>query len=182
MPDGSAEKGQGTVEWVALILLLALVLGAFLTLRQRAPDTDLGARVAARITCAAAGSCGGGRIAEPLPALGLAAPGAAVLGAALPGGLPPTAPGRRARAGRPVWLQGPSRVAAALRSGRAAAALRGLRRASSAVAKRAWLGCLAYGRHRWEREHPALLPRAMPPRDALAIANECINPFSFVGG
>jgi hypothetical protein len=47
-------SGQATVEWVALVLMAALVLGALAAVRSPASDRDLGTVLARRITCAAA--------------------------------------------------------------------------------------------------------------------------------
>jgi hypothetical protein len=61
MRSRSAERGQATVEWVALVLGVALALGALAGgLRGAAEDgspTELGEAVAKRITCAARDAC-----------------------------------------------------------------------------------------------------------------------------
>jgi hypothetical protein len=56
-------------------------------------------------------------------------------------------------------------------------ALRGVRE----VAKRAWIVCLGYRRFRYERDHPRAPMEGMPVDEALDIANDCLNPFSFFG-
>ncbi len=55
------ERGQSTVEWVALLLLLALLFLGLLAAGGRIPGTGLAASIASRILCAAAltDSCGG---------------------------------------------------------------------------------------------------------------------------
>jgi hypothetical protein len=56
------ERGQSTVEWVALLLLVSLLLAGLLAAGVRVPGASLARAVASRILCAAslAGSCGTG--------------------------------------------------------------------------------------------------------------------------
>jgi hypothetical protein len=51
------ESGQATIEWLGLVAVATLVLGALAAFRAPQPDRELGAVVAKRITCAAAGTC-----------------------------------------------------------------------------------------------------------------------------
>lgn len=55
------ERGQSTVEWAGLLLLIALLLAALVAAGVRVPGTALARAVASRILCAAslADSCGG---------------------------------------------------------------------------------------------------------------------------
>ena len=55
------EQGQSTVEWVGLLLLIALLLAALVAAGVRVPGTALARAVASRILCATslADSCGG---------------------------------------------------------------------------------------------------------------------------
>ena len=62
---------------------------------------------------------------------------------------------------------------------RAAAAFQALRGAGK-VAKKVWIVCLGYRRHRYELEHPRAPTEAMPVDEALDIANECLNPLGFL--
>jgi hypothetical protein len=62
---------------------------------------------------------------------------------------------------------------------RAAAAFQALRGAGE-VAKKVWIVCLGYRRHRYELEHPRAPTEAMPLDEALGIANECLNPLGFL--
>ena len=55
------ERGQATIEWLGLVAVAALLLGALAAFRAPQQDRELGAAVAKRITCAAAGTCGGRR-------------------------------------------------------------------------------------------------------------------------
>ena len=47
---GEAERGQATVEWTALLLLIALVLVAAGHLASRADGRELGSTLAAAVT------------------------------------------------------------------------------------------------------------------------------------
>jgi hypothetical protein len=66
------EEGQASVEWVGLVLLVAIVLAVLGALSGRAPASDrgLGEAVAQRLGCAARGSCG----AVPAPRVAAARP------------------------------------------------------------------------------------------------------------
>ncbi len=57
---GWGERGQGTVEWVGLVALVALLLVALVGIGVRVPGTELARAVASRILCAAsmADGCG----------------------------------------------------------------------------------------------------------------------------
>jgi len=150
------ESGQATVEWVGLVLLMALALGALVALwggpegEAASGDRELGRTVLERITCAARGACGGAEAA-----------GGALLAA---GPRAVAAP----RAARPSVAQATN----AFRS------LRGLR----LIAKRTWILCLGYKRWRYEQEHGLLPTQVLPVPEALRIANECLNPYSYLGG
>jgi hypothetical protein len=87
------ESGQAAVDWVALVLLAALVLTAGAALGKRAADRDLGDLVAKRI-------------ASP-PATARAAPTSA---ASAPSAAAPAAPARRAPAPRARPAAGASRA------------------------------------------------------------------------
>jgi hypothetical protein len=82
-----AERGQATVEWVGLLLGVALMLGALVAGGREAATgesaDELGEAVAERITCAARGAC----VAEKPPARQREAP------------RPPRSPRRQAGAG-----------------------------------------------------------------------------------
>jgi hypothetical protein len=55
------ERGQSTVEWVGLLLLISLLLAALVATGVRVPGTGLARAIASRILCAAslADACGG---------------------------------------------------------------------------------------------------------------------------
>jgi hypothetical protein len=52
--DGTSERGQGIVEWVGLVALVALLLVTLAGVGMRVPGTELARAVASRILCAAA--------------------------------------------------------------------------------------------------------------------------------
>jgi hypothetical protein len=56
----SAAAGQATVEWVGLLLLVALLLAALLAAGVRVPGAALAGAIAARMACALSlgGDCG----------------------------------------------------------------------------------------------------------------------------
>jgi hypothetical protein len=118
------ERGQATVEWIGLVLGVALLLGAVAAGGREAAKGEsadgLGEAVAERIVCAAKGACGAGAGGERL------------------GGAPGPPPGRRlgALGGRPS-PPAPSRHAGI----------------GQGVAKRAWFLCLGYRRWQYDREH-----------------------------
>jgi hypothetical protein len=152
------QRGQASVEWVGLVLVAALALGALAALRERAGDRSLGEAVARRFTCAARGACAAAAPAVPAAPVVPAAPGLA----GRPG---PRARGR-ARTGRP-------------RPARAVDALRRLR-AVGALAKRVWIVCLGYRRAMYELDHPRAPTEPMPLEEALEIADACLNPAAFL--
>jgi hypothetical protein len=151
------EAGQATVEWVGLVLLAALVLAGLLALVPRRDDS-LGGVVAERIVCAARGACGGGKASGPPAA-------------------PAPAPPPRERAGAPAPAPPPPPVSRA----RAADAFQRLRGVAE-IGKRTWILCLGYKRWRYELEHPRPPQDPLPVKEALRIANSCLNPLSFLGG
>jgi hypothetical protein len=144
---------------MGLVLLVALGLGALVAFRGEAEgeasseERGLGRTVLERITCAARESCGGDGAA-----------GGVALGTAPRG----TAAPHRPAAPRPTVAQATN----AFRS------LRGLR----LIAKRTWILCLGYKRWRYEQEHGLLPTQVLPVPEALRIANECLNPYSYLGG
>jgi len=140
----SSQHGQASIEWVGLVLLVALVLGALLSLAPRPQGPSLGHALAGTLTCPARSACVSQRTAAVT-------------------GLPPP-------------RAAPSRVAPE----RAAAAFRALRGVTT-IAKRAWIACLGWKRYRYELRHPEVtIPgRTMPLREALRIANDCLNPLNF---
>ena len=141
--------GQATIEWVGLVLVAALVLGALAAFRAPAQDRGLGTALARRITCAAGGACAATRAAVPPRALGLAGAGTSTLP-------------RHGRISRAQAVDAFRR-------------LRGLGR----LTNRIWIVCLGYRRFVYERRHLLEPGGAMPLDRALDIADDCLNPLSF---
>lgn len=54
-----SERGQASVEWVGLLLLVALVLGGLFTRAREVDGRSLGDQLAHRITCAGERACEG---------------------------------------------------------------------------------------------------------------------------
>jgi hypothetical protein len=155
-----AERGQATVEWVGLLLGVALVLGALAAGAREAATGEsadgLGEAVAERIVCGARGAggarapCQAGGVRREAPVPPQPRPGA-------PGPAPPAA--------------APHDQAGS-----------GLRALPGGVAKRGWILCLGYRRWQYEREHPRAPREGIPLRDTARIVNECVNPLSFLFG
>jgi hypothetical protein len=175
------ERGQATIEWTGLALLVAIVLGTLATLAPRVDGRGLGATVAHAITCAARGGCA----AELVPGNA---------GAGLRSGRPEQAaaeplsraaePGNAAadpRNASPTTRASPGPGVArppvpADRAAAASQALRGVRE----VARKVWIVCLGYRRYLYERDHPRVAADSMPLEEAVGIANECLNPLGFL--
>lgn len=150
------EGGQATVEWVALVLTAALVLGAGAALAGREADRGLGEEVAERIsrTASGVGRAPAGAVA-PRPAWRRAGPAAA--------------PRRSA-------FRVPAPPASAPRAVDAFRSLRGV----ADVARHTWIVCLGYRRWRYELEHPMAPTESLPLDEALGIANSCLNPYDYL--
>jgi hypothetical protein len=144
-------SGQATIEWVGLVLVAALVLGALAALRAPAQDRELGAVLARRITCAAGAAC-----------------------ADAPAGRRPPAP----LSALPVAPSPPLRERAAPRA-KAVDAFRRLRGVGK-LTNRIWIVCLGHRRWAYEREHVRGPGGTMPLGEALEAANTCLNPLSFL--
>jgi hypothetical protein len=146
--------GQATIEWVGLVLVAALALGAVAAYRAPGQDRSLGTRIAQRITCAAAdGKC---------------APGSAAVPAVRPSVAPPS----------PTPVRSVDRAVTRAGALEPLERLRGLGKWGGRV----WMVCLAYRRYIFERDHRLDAIRGMPLEEAVDIADECLNPLSFLGG
>ena len=159
------------MEWVGLLLALAVAFGALLAGGREAAKGEsadgLGEAVAERITCAVRGSCRAG-----------SAPGRGPVGPRAPGG--PRGPRPRPTPGAP---RGPKALATPIGRGvppRLAGSLSA--RGAGNVLKRAWILCLGYRRLRYDYEHPLTPRQAVPLHDALDMVNQCVNPLSFFFG
>jgi hypothetical protein len=191
------EHGQATVEWIGLVLAIALVLGA-LALGARgaangagggagskAGARELGQALAERITCAARGLPERHLAARALAARGpagaaacatgaSAGPGAGRVGARPP--LPPAVPPATRRV-LPRLPELPRR-----RRGGYGSRLERVGGRAGRLAEGAWIGCLGYGAMRYDLEHPRT-PREMRPIGAtMDIVADCLNPWELLFG
>jgi Flp pilus assembly pilin Flp len=146
------ESGQATVEWTALLLLIALVLVAAGHLASRADGRELGTTLAHSVT-------------HP------SHPASRQVGAPRPVRLPMAAVPRPGGGG----ARGLAREVLR-RAGREGARRAG--RGAGAVWRRAWFACLVYERMRYALRHPeSRLPGyTLPSGDALRIVNSCMSP------
>lgn len=171
-----SERGQATVEWIGIVLLVALALAGLSRFAPRAEGQDLGATLAHSVTCAARDSCrrcaardgcrhaqvvgiSSGRRTEYLP------PGREAFTA------PPLVP--HARQIRPATRPRlPSLRELAPR----------LRRGAGDAWRRAWIACLVYERFRYAFLHPeSRFPgHTIPLSELLRILNDCISPADLV--
>src|SRR5215217_6164403 len=212
MPGGrtvnavSCERGQASVEWVALALLVAIALGALARFAARADAGHLGAELTDTISCAVRGGCeakrGGERpSAATAPRRASSGRGPSGRRAAPTAGIPhdlvtapPPVPAAPRPSGAPRLgtrgLTGPG-----ARAGRSPAAVPWrrpprfamplVRRGGRGVGelwRRSWMLCLAYERVRYSVRHPEIgFPGAtVPMPEALRIANDCLSPVDMI--
>jgi hypothetical protein len=166
---GCGECGQATVEWIGILLLVALALAALARLAPRADGHALATTLAHSITAPKSqvvGIRGGKRTEYPPPeAEAFTAPPLVPVP-------PRVTPRPAARIPRILHPQLPA----------SPALLRRARRATGSAWRRAWYACLVYERFRWAFLHPeSRFPGyTMPPEEVLRIANDCISPVDLV--
>lgn len=150
-----SERGQATVEWVAVLLLVALALAALARLAPRADGHALATTLAHSISQPARHRA----TEDPPPRKAFVAP--------------PLVP-RPGQVHRSPALR--------VRLPASPALLRRVRRATGSAWRRAWYACLVYERFRWAFLHPeSRFPGyTMPPEEVLRIANDCISPVDLV--
>jgi hypothetical protein len=168
-----SERGQASVEWIALLLLLALGLAALARFAPRADASHLGAELLSTVTCAARGGCEAERGGPPPrggPSRLVTVPPLVPV-AARPGARPPRSP--LVRGGRPRLR---------LRRPQLAPLLRRARRGAGTLWRRAWILCLGYERVRYSALHPEIrFPhQTIPISEDLRIANDCLSPVDLV--
>jgi hypothetical protein len=171
-----SERGQASVEWIVLVLLLAAGLAALGRFAPRADAGHLGTELVSHLTCAARG-CDGERGVRPRG--GERTPrgtrGRLVtvppLVAVTPRNRRATRPDARPSL-RPPRSAGPLILRAGRRAGRRAGALW----------RRAWVLCLGYERVRYSVLHPEIrFPhQTIPVSEDLRIANDCLSPVDLV--
>ncbi len=154
-----SERGQASLEWIVLVLLLALALAALARFAPRADAGDLGAELVSTVTCAARGGCAA-QHSGGAPTRFVTAPP-----------LLPLAP--RGRRNTRPWLRPPRSAAPILRrAGRSAGLLW----------RRSWMICLGYERVRYSVLHPEIrFPNAaIPLSEGVRIANDCLSPVDLI--
>jgi hypothetical protein len=177
------ERGQASVEWIGLLLAIALAMGALAlgargAAREGGAGRELGVAVAERITC-------GARVLGPGADGGPAPAGARRCGPAAGGSL---AARRRGRPGVPAVPPFARRALPRLRrdpdrprSGARARVERAGRRAAQ-MAEGAWLACLGIEALRYDLQHPRA-PHEMRPIEAtLDIVGNCVSPWEGLFG
>jgi hypothetical protein len=156
-----SERGQASVEWVAVALLLALGLAALARFAPRADAGQLGAELVKTVTCAARGGCEAKR-----------------------GARPPRSPAGRLVTVPPLVPVAPrTRSPTSVRGRRFDGQLiRRARRSAGTLWRRAWLLCLGYERVRYSVLHPEIrFPhQTIPLSEDLRIANDCLSPVDLV--
>jgi hypothetical protein len=153
-----SERGQATVEWIGIVLLLALTLAALSRFAPSAEGQDVGATLARSLTCAARDGCRRPQVVR-----------AQTVREAF------TAP---PLVSHPRQIRPPTRPR--LPSLRELAPR--LRRGAGDAWRRAWIACLVYERFRYAFLHPeSRFPgHSIPPPELLRIANDCISPVDLV--
>src|SRR4051812_15462406 len=146
-----SERGQATVEWIGLLLLVALALAALSHLAPPADGQDLGTKLAHSVTGAAA------RKASSTPTR--------------------SAGGPRAPLPRPLPAGGPA-LGGRVRLPELPSSLRRAQRGAGAPWERAWVALLVYERTRYALAHPeSRFPGyTLPFDDALRMVNNCVSP------
>jgi len=176
------ERGQATVEWVGILLLVALALAALGHFATKADGRSLGREVAHSVT-------------RPL----VRPPGGATAPAHLPGRPAfriPSEPAVRIPSEAAVRIPsepavpipplipraGESAADLRIRLPRARTVIRRVRGGAGLAWRRAWIACLVYERFRYALLHPeSRFPgHTIPPSEVLRMVNDCISPLDLV--
>lgn len=148
------ERGQATVEWIGIVLLVAVALAALSHFAPKADGRGLGRAVLHSVAGPAER-----REVAPSPAAGDRA-----------FAIPPLIP----RAGESAELR--------IRFPRARTLVRRARAGAGPAWRRAWIACLLYERFRYALLHPeSRFPgHVIPPSEVLRMVNDCISPLDLV--
>ncbi len=168
-----SERGQASVEWVGIVLLVALALAGVTQLAPGADGRSLASTLLHTVAKPKVAEIRSGKRNDSLPpeTEGFTAPSPL-----------PLAPTREAAAkvGRPSLraLLGRLRSAA----GRLRSSAGRLRSGAGVAWRRAWMACLAYERVRYDLLHPeSRFPgHTIPASELLRIANDCLSPADLV--
>jgi hypothetical protein len=158
-----SQRGQATVEWIGILLLVALALAALSRLAPRDDEHALASTLADSITHPRAAETAStqarthSRPRKPTAKAFIAPPLVPHLGSPL-------------RPGAPLRLPEPPVLVRRVRTG------------AGAAWRRAWYACLVYERFRWAFLHPeSRFPGyTMPPEEVLRILNDCVSPVDLV--
>jgi hypothetical protein len=153
-----SEHGQATVEWIGLLLLVALALPALSQLAPRADGQELGTTLAHSVTGAASAAPRMGHKSVARRQISGTHPVRTTVGGAVLG---------------PRALPAMPRLPRSL--GRA-------RRGAGAIWRRAWFACLAYARTKYAIQHPEIsVPGyTLPYGTALRMINSCVSPIDLL--
>ena len=170
------EGGQASVEWIGLVLLLALGVAALVRFAPRSDAEALGPELVHAIGCAARGGCqasdGGASGARP---------GGAPRGMVSTPPLVPVAPRKRAAAAS-RWSTLRQRLFRGRTLVRGRALVRRAGRGAGLAWRRSWILCLGYERARYGFLHPEIrFPHVpIPLSEDLRMANDCLSPVDLV--
>jgi hypothetical protein len=166
-----SERGQATVEWIGIVLLVALALAALSRFAPRAEGRSLAATVLGSVTHPA-------RAADPAR---LARPAGPVGRPPRPAS--PPIPRRESFVVPPlVPRPGQSPPRLRIRLPEAPALLERARRGGGTAWRRAWIACLVYERFRYAFMRPeSRFPgHVIPLAEVVRMANDCISPLDLV--
>ena len=182
-----SERGQVSVEWIAILLALAIALAGVARFAEREDHRRLPTILAHAVTCAARDGCRHAQMvgirseerteSQPPRREAFTAP-SLVPGRSITG----RRPAARRPSGRSLVQWARRRVGREL-VGSLRPALRGrLREGAGRVWRSAWFACLVYERVRWAILHPESRSHEyeFPPSEALRILNDCISPLDLV--
>ena len=163
------ERGQATVEWIAVVLLVAVAVAALSRLAPKADGRELGESVAHAVARPAV-EPGARRVAAPVQVPGEPA---------FP--VPPLLP-RAGESAADLRAAKRATVDLRIRLPRARALMTRVRAGAGPAWRRAWIACLVYERFRYAFLHPeSRFPgHTIPPAEVLRMVNDCISPLDLV--
>jgi hypothetical protein len=168
-----SERGQASVEWVGIVVLVALALAGLTRLAPNADGRSLASTLLHTVAKPQVAEIRSGKRNDSLP------PATESFTAPSPLPVAPTrgAAGKVRRPSLPALLGRLRSSAERLRSSA------GRLRSGAGVAwRRAWMACLAYERVRYDLLHPeSRFPgHTIPSPELLRIANDCLSPVDLV--
>jgi hypothetical protein len=183
----ASERGQAAVEWIGILLVVAIVLAAVARLAEREDHRGLPIALAHSIMCAARDGCRHAHVVgirsekraefQPPRSEAFIAP------PLVPNpSLTRPRPASRGPGGRSLleWARG--RVGRDLLRPFRPLLGRQLPEGAGRAWRSAWFACLVYERVRWAILHPESRSHEyeFPPSEALRILNDCISPVDLV--